>query len=380
MPKSRRILSIAHSYCVPLNRRLAHELARAGSGAWEVTAVAPEFFHADLGPIRFERDAGEPCRLECVSVRNSRRAHVMTYGARLREILREPWDVVHCWEEPYILAGGQVALSAPRDAALVFYTFQNIAKRYPPPFSWIERYCLSRCAGWLAAGRSVVEALLPRGYGRKPHQVAPLGVDTAAFRPDAGMRAEALRRIEWTGAGPPVVGFLGRFVPEKGLRLLMRALDAAQAPWRALVVGGGPLERDLREWARGREDRIRVVTGVSHAEAPLYVNAMDLMCAPSQTGERWREQFGRMLIEAFACGVAVIASDSGEIPHVAGSAAWIAGERDERGWAEAIGCLLENPSRRAELASRGLDRARTEYAWPVVARRHLKFFERIARN
>ena len=60
---------------------------------------------------------------------------------------------------------------------------------------------------------------------------------------------------------------------------------------------------------------------------------MDLLCAPSRTTPRWREQFGRMLIEAMACGVPVIASPSGEIPYVVGDAGVLVPEGDPDGLA-----------------------------------------------
>jgi glycosyltransferase involved in cell wall biosynthesis len=116
---------------------------------------------------------------------------------------------------------------------------------------------------------------------------------------------------------------------------------------------------------------------VRHAEVPRYLNAMDVLCAPSQTTPRWREQFGRMLVEAFACGVPVIGSDSGEIPHVVGDAGLVIGEANEVGWRAALNELLESPARRAELAARGLERARRRYAWPIVARQYLAFFEEL---
>jgi glycosyltransferase involved in cell wall biosynthesis len=377
--RPRRLITIAHSYVIALNRRLAHELAKTGGGAWEVTAVAPRFFHGDLRPVALEPYPGgpEPCRLEPVPVRFSKRVHVMLYGRRLRALLRgERWDIVHGWEEPYVLSGGQIARWAPRSSAYVFYTFQNVPKRYPPPFSAVERYCLDRCAGWLAAGESVASAQLTRGYGRKPHAVIPLGVALDAFAPDPAAKAETRRRLGWDPSGPPVVGFLGRFVPEKGLGLLTRALDRlSPTPWRALFVGGGAMERDLRDWAAKHGDAVRVATDVTHDRVPAYLNAMDVLAAPSQTAPHWREQLGRMLIEAFACGVPVVASDSGEIPHVVAGAGRVVGESDEPGWASALGELLESPARRDELARRGLDRARTAYAWPVIARRHLDFFE-----
>jgi glycosyltransferase involved in cell wall biosynthesis len=124
---------------------------------------------------------------------------------------------------------------------------------------------------------------------------------------------------------------------------------------------------------------MHVQTGVPHDEVPAWLNAMDILCAPSRSTPRWREQFGRMLIEAMACGVAVIASDSGEMPFVVGDAGVIAGEDDARVWTEAIERLAGDASLRRSYAERGLARSRTRFAWPVVARQHLAFFETVAR-
>jgi glycosyltransferase involved in cell wall biosynthesis len=376
MTAPRRLLTVSHSYVVALNRRLADEMARAGRGRWEVTAVSPRFVRGDLRPVPLEPLPGEACRLEAVRVYGSRSPHLMAYGRRLKEVLRGGWDLVHSWEEPYVVAGFQVARWTPPRVPLVFWTAQNLSKRYPPPFAWFERYCVRRCAGWLACGQTTADAAARRGYSSKPHRVMPLGVDLSAFRPDRAAGDAVRRALGWDAGGPPVVGYLGRFVPEKGLPLLVRALDAVTTPWRALLVGGGPLEAQLRAWAARHADRVRVVTGVPHDKVPAYLGAMDVLAAPSQTTPRWREQFGRMLVEAFACGVPVVGSDSGEIPHVVADAGLILPERDEAAWSRGLAELLENPARRAELAGRGRGHAH-QFAWPVVARRHLEFFESV---
>lgn len=377
MTRPRRLLTVGHSYVVALNRRLAHEMARAGAGAWEVTAAAPTFMHGDLRPIELEPNPAEACRVEPVRVYLSRKVHVMAYGRRARALVRSGWDLVHAWEEPYVFGGFQLARWTPRGTPFVFWTAQNLAKRYPPPFGWFERYCLGRAAGWLACGHTTVEAQAGRGYAAKPHRVLPLGVDTDVFRPDPAAGSAVRRELGWEPVGPPVVGYLGRFVEEKGVRVLTRALDGAAAPWRAVFVGGGPLEAELREWGRRHGDRVRVVTGVPHDRVPAHLNAMDVLAAPSQTLPRWKEQLGRMLIEAFACGVAVVGSDSGEIPHVIADAGRVVGEADAPGWTAVLNELLDSPVRRAELAARGRARAASEYAWPVVARRHLDFFDEL---
>jgi len=313
-----------------------------------------------------------------VPMRFTNRVHVMFYGKRLPETLRQNWDVVHCWEEPYIFVGGQIAKWSRRDTTLVYATFQNIPKQYPPPFNLIERYSMKRASGWIAFGRTVAEALEKRtGYSEKAHRVIPPGVDVNLFRPDRNAGREVRRKLNWDERGAPVVGYLGRFVEEKGLQMLMRVLDRTLSDWRALFVGTGPLEGVLRNWGATKGERVKVVTGVKHDEVPHYLNAMDVLCAPSQTTRRWREQFGRMLLESFACGVSVIASDSGEIPHVVGDAGLIVNEKDEQAWACSIACLLEDDKRRNEMRQRGLERVNTTYAWPIVARKHLDFFDEL---
>ena len=81
--------------------------------------------------------------------------------------------------------------------------------------------------------------------------------------------------------------------------------------------------------------------------------------------------------EGFACGVPVVGSDSGEIPHVLGDAGLVVGEADRAAWQRTLTEVLESPARRRELAARGLHRARDRFAWPVIARQHLDFFEEV---
>jgi glycosyltransferase involved in cell wall biosynthesis len=199
-------------------------------------------------------------------------------------------------------------------------------------------------------------------------------VDVDRFKPDGVERLRIRRGLGWDSE-VPVIGFLGRFVPEKGLAMLTRVLDRIDAPWRALFVGAGPGETALRSWAARYGGRVAIVTTVRHDEVAAHLNAMDVLCAPSQTTPRWREQFGRMLIEAFACGVPVIASDSGEIPFVLADAGIVVGEADTEGWRRAIARVLDDAALRTRLSAAGRRRALDVYDWKIVARQHLELFD-----
>jgi len=379
MNRPLKLLTIGHSYIVGLNRRLAHEMSAQSSGTWEVTVIAPRYFHGtrDLRPLTAETAPEEPIRVDFIPAHLTGKVHVFFYGRQLRELLKQG-DLVHCWEEPYIVAGAQIAWHTPRRTPLVFATFQNLSKRYPPPFNLSERYAMRRASGWIAFAQGVVEVLAPRPmYSRLPMRQIPPGVDLQSFHPDPQGGARIRRELGWEADGPPVVGYLGRFTQEKGIEDLMAALDVIRAPWRALLVGAGPMETQLRKWSDTHGGRVRVCSDVAHAQVPEYLNAMDMLAAPSRTTPKWREQFGRMLIEGFACGLPVVGSNSGEIPHVIGDAGVIVPEGIPQAWAQELAALIDSPHRRRELGARGLSRAHDRFAWSIVARQHLAFFEQL---
>lgn len=352
-------------------------MAAQGAGEWEVTAVAPARLQGDLRYIELEPIVHESCSLVPIGMRFGSHPHLRMYTTQLSSILRQQWDLVHMWEEPYVIAAGQIARGVQAGVRFVPATFQNISKRYPFPVALQERHVMNRADGWIAFGHTVKDALHGRpGYSNKPVRVLSPGVDTNAFRPDPIARARIRHGLGWQSE-EPVVGFTGRFIQEKGVETLLHAFTHSTRRWNALFVGGGPLTAALESLRLQHPSRVRVVRDVGHDEMPTYLRAMDLLCAPSRTTARWREQFGRMLIEAMACGVPVVGSRSGEIPHVVGDAGVVLPEGDCAQWTEAIDSLCEDPAMRADLAHRGLDRARTQYAWPIVARRHLDFFAEV---
>ena len=241
---------------------------------------------------------------------------------------------------------------------------------------------MRKATAWTAFGQTIANNLKVRNvYRDKPWIEIPLGVDTSAFHPDEVSKRIELKNVEWPESAVPVIGYVGRFVEEKGLRHLMKVLDQIEAPgkrWKALFVGGGPLESELREWASGYSDSVvKILTGVEHGRVPKLLNGIDICAVPSQTRPHWQEQLGRILIEAMASGVPVLASHSGEIPHVVGQAGVVISEDDIEQWVKSLNRLLDQPLYRSELAGLGLQRVVENYAWPIVARRFLTFFEQI---
>ncbi len=108
---------------------------------------------------------------------------------------------------------------------------------------------------------------------------------------------------------------------------------------------------------------------------PAFIKSLDILVLPSITIlPLHREQFGRVLVEAMAAGVAVIGSSSGAIPEVIGDAGLVVPERDPAALAAAIDRLLAYPEQRQALVDRARHRVRTRFAWPVVAEQTIDLF------
>jgi D-inositol-3-phosphate glycosyltransferase len=154
---------------------------------------------------------------------------------------------------------------------------------------------------------------LLRYYGAAPGAVStvPCGVDLKLFRPVA--KGIARRRL---GLDPrkPMLLYVGRFAPEKGLARLVRAVaGAASLSDLGLLVAGGdggrdPAVRRMRALSRqlGLEGRVRFAGRVEQRELPSYYSAAEALVLPSAY-----ESFGMVALEAMACGTPVVATRVG---------------------------------------------------------------------
>ena len=100
---------------------------------------------------------------------------------------------------------------------------------------------------------------------------------------------------------------------------------------------------------------------------PDFLRSLDVLVLPSRTMPNWKEQFGRVLVEAMACETPVIGSDSGEIPHVIGDAGLIFPENDSDALAAHLQRLAEDARARSALGQRGRQRALERYTQAQVA-------------
>jgi glycosyltransferase involved in cell wall biosynthesis len=229
----------------------------------------------------------------------------------------------------------------------------------------MERWVLERARYAIAGNAEAVRVLQRKGY-RGPSAVIPqFGVDPAAFTP-----APTAPGLSVAAQGRPfTIGYLGRLVEEKGLLVLLEALADLPGAWRLELYGHGPLERVLRRaaTARGLSERVGIHAPVASTEVPERLRALDVLVLPSLSRPNWTEQFGRVLIEAMACGVPVVGSESGEIPNVIGEAGLRFPEGDAAALRDCLGRLMHGERLRSELAARGRVRVLERFTHEQVA-------------
>lgn len=278
--------------------------------------------------------------------------------------------------EPYSVACAEVLTLRDwmmPEVPVVMQVAQNIDRRYPPPFNWLQYRALGKVAAAYACNESARELLRARGF-QKPITIIPFGVNTRAFTP---------RTTTQNSNDALTIGFVGRMLPGKGLGVLAEALrNLGSMKWKLLLVGDGPERVPFAAKLTSYElfDRARFTGAVPYQEVPQLFQTMDMLVMPTRTTGRIREQFGRVLVEAMASGVPVIGTTCGAIPDVVGPAGLVVAENDAVAMAEAIRRLLTDTELRARMATLGRQYVEQNYSWELVARKTYELFQQVLRE
>jgi glycosyltransferase involved in cell wall biosynthesis len=299
--------------------------------------------------------------------------YLQHYADSLSTLLKEfQPDVVDIWEEPWGLTCAQVVMLVRRfvpSAKIIVETEQNIYKRLPQPFLTFQNYTLKRADFCVARNSEAVDVLRRKRY-QGSCAVVPNAVDIEMFRPaEPGEKAAVRASRQWAAADDFLIGYVGRLVPEKGVADILAALAKLPENAKLVFVGSGPSRRDLELSAEALHVSHRVIFAGSMplSELPSAMRALDVLVLPSHTTPRWKEQFGRVLIEAGACAVPSIGSDSGAIPEVIADGGLIFPEGDPTALAQCIEVMMNNPERRLEYGRVAHHRAQQYFGWNHVA-------------
>ena len=191
-------------------------------------------------------------------------------------------------------------------------------------------------------------------------------------------RASVDRTLQALGVARPYVLFVGNCLPHKNVETLIRAWDRLAEPRPSLVLCGRGFDRSsaVREAmaaARGPE-RIRVIDAAGGDDLVGLYNGAELLASTSLY-----EGFCLPIVEAFACGIPVLAPDTGAVPEVAADAARLVSPRRVDTIADEMYRLLTDQELRKGLVERGQQRA-ARFSWTEAARTTLSVYEEVVAN
>lgn len=225
--------------------------------------------------------------------------------------------------EPYSLSALVVFVLArmflPSKTQILFYSLQNIYKEFPLPLRLIQKFIFSRSPHLLALSDEVTGVLRRQGYAGRIIRF-PLWADSSLFH----LLPESTQSRALNDVPKPErirVSYCGAVTASKGVPDLVAAFEmlspAELAGIHFEAAGGGPLLEEVRTRFSALEQRglsLKLHGPVPATALQAFFNTTDVLVVPSRTEAHWKEQFGRVIVEAWACGATVIGSNSGEIP------------------------------------------------------------------
>ena len=280
-------------------------------------------------------------------------------------------ELVYIEEEPFDFACYEfISAAVKAGKKAVFFTWENIKRGHNLIYTYFNNFCVANASGAVAGNAEAKDILTARGFNKDVMVLPQYGIDMAEFM----KKKEREQGVFFN------IAYIGRLTAEKGVGLLMKAVSGLDNTTLHLA-GTGPMEGMLRETVNREkmDDRVKFYGHVKREEIPGFLSAMDCLVLPSITTANWKEQFGRVIIEAFAAGVPVIGSDSGEIPGVIGDAGLIFHEGSAEGLKARLRELIAGSDLYKELQDKGLRRVKENFTNEKIAQRLDEFFRALVK-
>lgn len=171
-------------------------------------------------------------------------------------------------------------------------------------YTQISSFILNLSDHVLTLSKQSKQEIEKLGVPKQRVRVFTYWVDQSIFKPLNKQKS----KIKLGFDGKTTILFVGRFVREKGLLVLLNAMKKIDRNIRVVIAGDGPLKKDVMK-ASKKYVNLRYVGRITQKKLPYYYSSADLVIVPSIHDEG----FGRIILESLSCGTPVVASNRGGI-------------------------------------------------------------------
>ena len=222
-----------------------------------------------------------------------------------------------------------------------------------------------------------LKSLRDAGFDKPIYMQTQIGVDEDIYCPDEQKTRQMRRKLGFEDKF--VIGYAGRLTKDKGVHDILAALPLRDVDWALLLVGNGELKEEIERIVKqnGWQDRVHMAGTVPQHMVPDYMRAMDCFVLASRTCPHWIDTFPNVTVQAMACKVPVIGSDSGAIPWQLGDTGLIFHEGDVVKLHEHLMHLADNIEDRKAIAQKGMERSLAKFCVRALTN---EFYEILKKN
>lgn len=391
-----KVLFIAHNCVLEYNQKRLKSIAKLNN--IDLTLLVPPWNIESSGKVYIEKKEDPDFKIivgRSVFSYILNQRYLQFYPALPFILIKENPKIIDLWEEPWSLISFLTILIKKmflKNTKIIVETEQNIYKNFPFPFSYFEKFTLKNADLIIARSIEAKAVIQKKGF-KKQVEVIPNGICLDDFMPTQSK--EYYKKIlanssqfnvslnDCSLKNSFLIGFIGRLEEEKGVITLLKAFDNLKKykQLKLLFIGDGSLKKILEEMVDKLylKDKVFFLGPIQSKEIIKLLHCLDLLILPSKSTPKWKEQFGRVLIEAMAAGIPVIGSNSGEIPNVIADSGLIFKEEDYLDLSDKIESLIIDKNLYESLKEKGLKRVKSNFSWDQIAKKNIELYKKLLR-
>jgi glycosyltransferase involved in cell wall biosynthesis len=386
-----KVAIISHAYVLSHHHKKIEELSKFKD--LEIFLITPyEGTEGGGQKIKLEKTHDPYYQIIPLSTTFTGKWNLYKYKNLKKTLQKIQPDIIHLEEEYWTRVASQVVKikkqlrSKPK---LILFTWENIFHAWEKEshdlyekirflsFQRAEKKVIPEIDIVIAGNLEAQKVILKKGFRKETTVISQFGFNPWKFRKTQREETRAKLNLKHF-----TLGYFGRVSKQKGVDLILEAMGKINKPLKLLVLGEGEYQKEFLNLAQklNLEKSIILKKPLPPQKLPPFYSAIDLLVLPSITTPAWKEQFGRVIIEAQACQTPVIGSSSGAIPEVIGDPQAIFPENNVTGLTQLIEKITTHKDFLETLTNKGYQNALSRFTNTIIAQKTHACYQKLKQS